>query len=187
MNKVAVIISAVTAFVISAGGAVLTVTGSGNELNATAIIIAVVFGLMSAAKDLRSLFKLPPVSDTETRFSVKPKGPLLWLLCGFLSFGLVSVAVTGCSTSQQRIAFNSLATVQTTTVGAYDGYVSQVIAGRIATNDLPRVSQRFNEFQAAFRVALTTVEYNTNALAPQSLQVLSGDLLNLITTLSTKE
>lgn len=110
----------------------------------------------------------------------------LFLLCGCLSFGVLLAVTTGCSTSQQRVAYNTLATVQTVTVGAYDAYVAQVIAGNIKTNDLPRIARQFNLFQASFLVALDAVQNNTNALAPESLTVLSGDLLNLINTV-TKE
>lgn len=69
-NTAQIIVSAATAFTISAGGAIVAVVGSGNNLNATAWAIALTFGAMSAAKDVRSLLKLPPVngngSDTAT-------------------------------------------------------------------------------------------------------------------------
>jgi hypothetical protein len=54
----------------------------------------------------------------------------------------------------------------------------------LRTNDLPRVAQKFDTFQAAFRVALDSVEFNTNALAPPNVTTLSGDLLNLINQLA---
>lgn len=92
----------------------------------------------------------------------------------------------GCNAPQQRIAFNSLATVQVVTVAAYDGYLDQVIGGIVPTNDMARVKNQFNSFQSAYRLALDAVEFNTNALAPASLQTLSGDLLNLITTITKK-
>lgn len=94
--------------------------------------------------------------------------------------------IIGCNAPQQRIAFNSLATVQVVTVGAYDGYVDQVIGGVVPTNDMPKVAKQFNSFQSAYRLALDAVEFNTNALAPASLQRLSTDLLNLITTITKK-
>lgn len=111
-----------------------------------------------------------------------PPAALLLLCAGLAAMAAGPVLVMGCKASQQRAAYNTLATVQTVTVGAYDGYVSEIIAGRIKTNDLPRVSRQFNVFQAAFLVALDAVEYNTNALAPANLTTLSTDLLNLINT-----
>lgn len=59
MNATA-IISAVTAFAIGAGG-VLTGAATSGKLSTSSIVIALVFGLIAGAKDLRSLYKLPPV------------------------------------------------------------------------------------------------------------------------------
>jgi hypothetical protein len=97
-----------------------------------------------------------------------------------------TIATTGCKTSHQRIVFNTIASVQTITVGAYDGYVSQVIKGTIPTNDLPSISRKLNVFNAATLVALDGVQYNTNALAPEFLTTISGDLINLIQKLTPK-
>jgi hypothetical protein len=62
-KTITVIVSAITAFVIAAGGAVVVVVGSGNTLNRSAMVMAVGLGLVSAAKDTRSLLSLPPVSE----------------------------------------------------------------------------------------------------------------------------
>jgi hypothetical protein len=64
------------------------------------------------------------------------------------------LAFSGCRSTPQRISYNTLYSVQSVTVGAFDGYVAQVIKGNIPTNALPKVSQRFNVFQAAYLVAL---------------------------------
>lgn len=57
------LISATTAFIISAGGSITVglVAGKGT-MSKEAWALAVAIGAMSAAKDLRSLFKLPPVN-----------------------------------------------------------------------------------------------------------------------------
>lgn len=99
---------------------------------------------------------------------------------------LAFLLISGCTTSQQRAAFNTIATVQVVTVGAYDGYLSGVVSGAFPTNDVPKVSQKFNVFQAATLVALDAVEYNTNAIAPPYLSLVSTDLLNLINTISPR-
>jgi len=109
---------------------------------------------------------------------------LLLLACG--SLALAVPTLTGCKGTPQQIAFKTLSSVETTTTAAYDTYVSQVIAGTVPTNSLPTISRKFNLFQASFLIALDGVQYNTNALAPDSLTVLSGDLLNLIATASKK-
>ncbi len=64
MNTVNIIISAFTAFIIAGGGALsisfLALKGAmpGNIVWVSAIVL----GLVSAAKDTRSLLKLPPVN-----------------------------------------------------------------------------------------------------------------------------
>jgi hypothetical protein len=97
-------------------------------------------------------------------------------------FGL-SLLVSGCRTSQQQAAFNTLYSVEHVTVSAYDGYLDLVVTGKVSTNDVPRVSKSFNTFQASFLIALDAAQYNTNALAPASLLVESQDVINLITVI----
>lgn len=64
MNKALVIISAVTAFVIAFGGA-LVVVMVGGKPTIWQVGVALLLGLGVAAKDTRSLLKLPPVGDTQ--------------------------------------------------------------------------------------------------------------------------
>lgn len=69
------IISAATAFAICAGGALLAILISNGTaaLNTTAWIVSAVFGLISAAKDLRSSLRLPPVETGPTPQLPLPK------------------------------------------------------------------------------------------------------------------
>ena len=75
MKYVAEIVSAVTAFIITAGGTIVVVVGSqpAGALNRTAWILAGVLGLTASAKDLRSSFRLPPIGGTFGDGSVTPK------------------------------------------------------------------------------------------------------------------
>ena len=69
MNKTTeIIISAMTAFVIAGGGSIgiAFVALKGGMPDADVWICAVVIGLVSAAKDVRSLLKLPPVENNNT-------------------------------------------------------------------------------------------------------------------------
>lgn len=54
--------SALTAFILAGGAAIVAVTGSGYALNKTSWTVAVVFGAMAAAKDWRATNSLPPVT-----------------------------------------------------------------------------------------------------------------------------
>lgn len=66
-------LSALTAFVIGAGGVIMGVVGSGYELNVKSWTIASVVGAMAASKDIRSLMRMPPVTPaTDTAFISKP-------------------------------------------------------------------------------------------------------------------
>jgi len=56
-----IVLSALTAFIISGGGAVVVVTGSGFTMNGNSWILAAIVGAVSAAQDVRSQLKLPPV------------------------------------------------------------------------------------------------------------------------------
>ena len=93
-----------------------------------------------------------------------------------------SIVLTSCTTTQQGIAYNTLYSVEHTTVAAYDGYIQAVIRGQLATNGVPVVSKSFNRFQASFLVALDLVQNNTNAIAPSSLVMESQDVINAIAT-----
>ena len=56
-------ISAVTAFIIAGGGSVGVVAASGYEINYKTGITAFIVGMISAAKDIRSQLKLPPLEE----------------------------------------------------------------------------------------------------------------------------
>lgn len=98
---------------------------------------------------------------------------------------LVATLVIGCKSAHQT-AYKTLYSVQQVTVGAFDGYLAQVVKRDIPDTSLPQVSKKFNKFQVSFLVALDAVQYNTNALAPSSLIVESQDVINLIKTFTTK-
>ena len=55
------VLSALTAFIIAGGGAVVVVNGSGFDMNTTSWVLAAILGAVSAAQDIRSQLKLPPV------------------------------------------------------------------------------------------------------------------------------
>lgn len=107
-------------------------------------------------------------------------------LIGLVSVALLAVGLVACNTTQQRIAYNTLYSVEKATTGAYDGYVDSIIKGVSTTNGLPKVSKAYNIYHNSFLIALDAVEFNTNALAPASLIVESQDVINLITNLKGK-
>lgn len=97
------------------------------------------------------------------------------------------VALVGCTTTQQTTAYKTLYSVETSTTAAYDGYLSLLIKGSVATNGAPTVASYYNKFQGSFRVALSLAENNTNALAPINLITESQDVINLINQFTGKK
>ncbi len=93
---------------------------------------------------------------------------------------LVAIVLIGCTSTQRTITYKTLYTVEKVTVAAYDGYVEAVIKGVAKTNEFPKISTMFNQFQQSFLIALTVAEFNTNAPAPVTLLVESQTIVNTI-------
>jgi hypothetical protein len=110
-SKLDVFFSALTAFCIVAGGSIVVVVGSQaggtTALNKTAWILAIATGLVAAAKDVRSLLKLPPVSVAAAKQVVKAAAVMIAL--AFL-WGCMSATATrtGKDGSTSSIAVKSL-------------------------------------------------------------------------------
>ena len=117
-------------------------------------------------------------SQATSAIPIKTIVPMLLLTAGFL--------VAGCTSTQQRVAFNTLYSVEQSTTAALNSYDTLVIKGSVPTNDVPQISAAYNTFQAAFLVALDAAQFNTNAIAPPALIVEGQDVVNLITTIQNK-
>ena len=103
-----------------------------------------------------------------------------------LLIGLALVAgifEIGCNTTQQRVAYNSIFSVEQAATATVDCYYALVIKGVITTNNVPTVSQKFNQLQAACTLAAATSQAGTNALAPAALTAELGDLTAFVLTL----
>lgn len=95
-----------------------------------------------------------------------------------LTLPLIALLILGCSTSQRRIAYNSLATVGLTTDTAMKGYLDLVIQGYVSTNSVPVVARDYQIFQGAFSLAVAAAQFNTNAIASPELIRLSNVVLS---------
>lgn len=94
----------------------------------------------------------------------------------------LAVLLTACQLTNQTIAYRSLASVETSTVAAFDSYLTAVAKGKVSTNAVPKISKDFQAFQDAMRTATLLVQGNTNAVAPANLTAQSATLLNEIST-----
>lgn len=90
----------------------------------------------------------------------------------------------GCTTTGQRTAANTIQSVEATGTAAYAAYCDGVLKGVIPTNDFPKASKAYNQFQADVALAVTLAQNNSNALAPTNLTTELGNLVNIFTTAS---
>ena len=105
---------------------------------------------------------------------------LIVCLSMLASIAVVGLISAGCNTSQQRTTYNTFYSVEATTTAAVDGYYAATIKGIAPTNGIPKVSKAYNAFQDSFLVAIDLAQFNTNALAPSSLQQESADVIALV-------
>lgn len=117
MNKTAVIWSAVTAFIIGLAGSGIAavVEAKGNLPSAASWFVIIITALAVAAKDVRSLLKLPPVTNGDTAHLSKNASRLpLWLL-GLALAGLL-LGSAGCAASRPPTAWEQRFFTVTTNV-----------------------------------------------------------------------
>lgn len=107
----------------------------------------------------------------------------LFLAVLLLAMPLAPVGWTGmtCSQSQQRLTYNTLATVGQSVNSAYAAYLDQVVHGK-ATYSVA-LANDYNKFQGLFNTAVQAASMNLAAPAPAELQSLATSILSAITTL----
>ena len=98
----------------------------------------------------------------------------LFLAFLLLAMPLAPVGWTGmtCSQTQQRTTYNTLYTVGLGVNSAYAAYNDKVVQGKATFS--PSVAKAYNDFQAAFGVAVNAAQAGTSALAPQNVQDLAN-------------
>ena len=99
-----------------------------------------------------------------------------------LTTTLLLLLSNGCATPQ-KTAVNTLATVGATANAAYESYLQLVVQGQLPTNDLPKVTAYYRDFQASFGVATASAHYATNATL--SNPELTGALEKLTSAIAT--
>ena len=101
------------------------------------------------------------------------------LLCSIVLSPIV--IVPACSTSQQRQAYNSLYTVGQTVDSAYKSYLDLVVNGKVATNDVPRISGYYADFQRAYGLAVGVVATAKNVPPSPEVSSAANRILSAIT------
>src|ERR1035437_7376937 len=100
----------------------------------------------------------------------------------FLALAILRVGCSGLG----RTYYNTLASIQVATTGAYNGYLDLVIKGQVKTNDVPLISRDYNLFQTVWGSAVSVAQFNTNAIAPSTVTDASAKLVNDITSAKAK-
>lgn len=104
----------------------------------------------------------------------------IFLAILLLAMPLAPMGWTGmtCKPQQQRIVYNTLSTVGRAVNDAYAAYNDQVVAGKAVFS--PSVATKYNEFQAAYGVAVNAAQNATSAVAPQNVTDLANSVFALI-------
>lgn len=72
----------------------------------------------------------------------------------------------GC-VSASKTVYNTLASVQVTTSGAYSAYLDLVVQGKLTTNSVPLVSKDYTIYQTVWNTAVSVASLGVNAPATQ--------------------
>lgn len=94
--------------------------------------------------------------------------------CAFLK------RVTGNETTQ-RTTYNTIWSLAAGVDAGYRAYWDLVIADKLTTNSVPKVSAAYDSFQGSLKIALVLVEGNTNALPTQSLADSAANFNTVVT------
>jgi hypothetical protein len=85
-----------------------------------------------------------------------------------------------CTTTPKTIAFQTLSGVETSTTASYDAFIALVIAGKAPTNDVPKVSRIYNQFQDGLHLAVVAAQFNMTNAAPPEVVGMSQNVLTQI-------
>jgi len=147
MNNIDVAISAITAFVIYAGGALTTVfiSNGTDGLNSKAYITAAIIGIVAAAKDVRSCKKMPSIDGSGQGIGIAKA-----MFC--LAFMLLLI---GCASFSTNV-FRAEQTAVNIGYAAYTGYTNGLATGAIKIS--PDGSNAVRSARLRFAASVGTLE-----------------------------
>lgn len=90
------------------------------------------------------------------------------------------VLTPSCATSQERVTYNTLYSLEKTATAAYDTYLELLIEDKVDKSKAREVSRVYNQFQVGMQAAVDVARYDWNSVAPDSLAVLLNQLLDAI-------
>lgn len=101
------------------------------------------------------------------------------LICGFAVF-------TGCQTTQptvEAVKYNSLRATWTVALSTHDVYSEMVVLGKVKPADQADIDRAWDDFRAAFKVAVILAEQDLTSATPANVERLKDDLITLIRSL----
>lgn len=123
------------------------------------------------------------LSHTLQSFTVAPRPlihpgrmPRLWLTM-LLGACVSLVLIVGCATSP---AYKSLAAVGQAVDVSVTVYFDLVVKGLVRTNDVPKVSRAYNQFQFVFSNAVVLVRMDSKAPPDTNVIAVAGRVLNIV-------
>jgi len=93
------------------------------------------------------------------------------LLCVLLACAPIAFSGMTCKPSEQRLAYNTLSSVEDTTTAAFRAYLTLVVKGEVSKDKLPAVAQAYNQFQSAMQAAVVMLGTPT---APATVEVVTA-------------
>ena len=103
-------------------------------------------------------------------------------------FAVATLALgIACQMTPQKAAVSTLTEVGNTGNSAYEAYLSLVVQGSLPTNDVPKITAIYRDFQVSFGVAASAAHFATNAtLANPELLSTLNQLQNAILVIQQK-
>lgn len=96
----------------------------------------------------------------------------------------IVVTQPGCTTTQNRITYQTLYGIGLATSKSYQAYNDLVVAGKIPASTLEPMCKIWDKYRVAYIAAVDVAKTNLNAPAPQDVIDLSNSLIAAIAVLT---
>lgn len=100
---------------------------------------------------------------------------------------LTTIALTGCKSPPDRIAYNTIGSIDATATKAYDGLADEAIQFKVSSNDLRTASVVYDDLHKSLYLAAVTASEGTNSIAPANLLSNSLAFAQLVLTIEQKK
>ncbi len=103
------------------------------------------------------------------------------MLCGALLATPV-VVVTSCTPLQERVTYNTLATVGDGVDTAMKAYTDLLVAGKVDVSTLKGVAEKYTKFQTMYKAAVIVAQGNPKSTAPPNVTEAAAEFLTAAKT-----